>query len=150
MIFTTRNLNEALRFIELLPFTEEEKERIKGFFPIQTRFMEDMKNNKSLNSKGGERWFMERMQKTVEKTLGQVSQLLRGLEGEELKRAQMVASQNALSVATLEMAREIGSSSEVLRGLEDHVDFMNHLMRKYYLNREEESTDDGMDEYDEE
>jgi hypothetical protein len=142
MIFSTRNSAEALNLVNTLPLEDFEKGQIVAHFGTMTALMEEMKESKSLNSKGGERWFMQRLVEKVSQAQTQVGTLLAGLEGEELNRAMFLASQNSASLAVLELAQECKASPAVISGLEEYCELMNSLAKKYSgFDRKEQEED---------
>lgn len=149
MIFTTRDPSEALKFISCLNFEEEEKNQIAAFIPLMTQLMEEMKRSKKVNSKGGERWFASRLERKVAEAQNTIGVMLAGLDGEDLARAKVMASQNAAAGAVLDLARECEASSETLKGLSDYKDTIIALFQKYSgINRrreDEPSFDDDVD-----
>jgi hypothetical protein len=130
MIFTTRNPRDAERFVNNLPFTEEEKNTIKSFFTTTEAFMVEMKRSKTFNSKGGERWFGMRLQN---KAMEFVNNVHRTPEMDEMEHSklQFIAAQMGCSQATMDIAKECECSDELSSQLQKYVDFINHLYVKY-------------------
>jgi hypothetical protein len=130
-MFTTRNPAEALAFVNSLPFQDFEKAEIVRHFSTITRLMEEMKTSKYVNSKGGERWFASKLETSVKNTQSTLAGMLAGLDAESLMRAQFVASQNAVAISVLELAKECKASDGLLSDLEEYCELMNTLVKKY-------------------
>lgn len=130
MIFTTRDPREAERFVNKLPFTDEEKTQIKSFFNTTEELMHQMKKSKSFNSKGGERWFAARLQsRAMDKINSMV--LSPELTDMDVMKTQFLAGQIGCSEATMEIAKECECDESLTHDLQRYVDFLNQLFEKY-------------------
>jgi hypothetical protein len=131
MLYTTRNPGDAFKFIDSLPIHDHDKVRLTQFFPVMTKLLEELKESKFVNAKGGERWFVMRLETKIQEAQETVQSMLRGMKPEDLAVAQFIASQNAVATATLELAKECKASPEVLSGINQYCEFMNELVREY-------------------
>jgi uncharacterized protein YutE (UPF0331/DUF86 family) len=132
MLYTTRNPREAEKFVDALPFNEQEKEEMKSYFPVLTEFMNEIKGKKGLNSKSGERWFSERILSKVKESEELLARFFSGFQDDTRGMAtKFVMLQSTVLTETLKLGKEAGVSAQTLAGIERYCDFMNGLVSKY-------------------
>ena len=132
MLYSTRNPKEAEKFVELLPINEYEKEEMRSYFPIISNYMAELVKSRGLNSKGGEKWFSQRILSLVQQTEEIISRFFVGSADSPIELAKkFLLIQSAVVSETLALGKECGVSPETLNGLERYGEFMNSLVSKY-------------------
>ena len=112
MLYTTRNPKDATKVIDSLPFSENEKEELRSYLPILSDFMKEIKSKKNLNSKGGERWFSERINGKLVESEEILSRFFSG-QTEDLRgmAAKFLFLQATVLTETVKLGRELDMSA---------------------------------------
>lgn len=132
MLYTTRNPREAEKFVDALPFDENEKIELKSFFPVLTDFMAEIRKNKGLNSKGAERMFSERILKKVKESEEILARFFSGFNEDAVGAAtKFLMIQSSVASECVQIGKDYKVSEKTILGLEKYCDFMNSLVSKY-------------------
>jgi len=132
MLYTTRNPEDAKKFVDSLPITEQEKEELKQFFPVMTEFMKEIKEKKGLNSKGGERWFSERLVSKINESEQILARFFGGFSENPVGNAtKFLMVQSVVTAEIIIIGKNCGVSNQTVLGLEKYCEFMNSLVNKY-------------------
>ena len=126
MLFTTRDPREADRFVNQLALTDEEKTQIKSFFDTTTEFLVQMKNSKTFNSKGGERWFAS---KVGHAGLQAAQEVVRtpDMDDDDFMAAQFIAGQFGCNDAVTQIAKECNCSEDLTHRLQLYSSLLNQI-----------------------
>ena len=138
MIFTTRDPREADRFVNSLPFSDEEKAQIKTFFPTIEELMVQMKKNKGFNSKGGERWFVGRLQTKVQNAMENIEDR----PGVSPIVLQFLASQIACMEETMAIVKECDCDDDLTGNLRLFVQLLEQIWAKYTDSNQDDDTNE--------
>lgn len=132
MLYTTRDQRQAEKFIDNMPFSEEEKAEIKSYFGTLSNYMDEIKNGKGLNSKGGERWIIKRIEEKFLETESLLNRFFSDLSLSPTgEAAKFLLVQSAITAELVKLGKEANVSEETLVGLQKYCELMNGLVTKY-------------------
>jgi uncharacterized protein YutE (UPF0331/DUF86 family) len=132
MFYTTRDPIQAEKFVKNMPFSEEEKAEIKSYFSTISNYMDEIKKGKALNSKGGERWIIKRIEEKLAETESLLRRFFSDLDLSPAgQAAQFLLMQSAITAELIKLGKESNVSEETLVGLEKYCELMNGLVKKY-------------------
>lgn len=130
MLFVTRNQTEAFNFVNSLSFLEDyEKARVCSYFGSLKNFMDEVKEKKKFNSKGWEKWFVNRIQNNLEKNKEAISKLLKGHQDEESLRESFILQQNTIVETVKEICVECDVTPRITKDMHDYCEFLVSLSK---------------------
>ena len=128
MLFVTRDQTEAFNFVNSLSFLKDfEKARVCSYFGSLKNFMDEVKEKKKFNSKGWEKWFVNRIQNNLEKNKESISRLLKGHQDEQSLRESFVLQQNTIVETVKEICVECNVTPRIKKDMEDYCEFLVEL-----------------------
>lgn len=130
MLYTTRDPREAERFVNNLPFEDDEKAQIKSHFSTIEELMVQMKASKHFNSKGGERWFVSKVSSRGQQEAANAKRTP-DMDDDDFMAAQFIAGQFGCCDAVREIAKECNCSEDLQNRLNQYLELLNQIFEKY-------------------